>query len=46
MTYSAWDMALTPEGWATVEANCGEFVAQQRALGRGFRKEFESMVFD
>ena len=41
MTYIGWDMALTPEGWEPVEANRGEFVAQQTTLGRGLRKDFE-----
>lgn len=41
MTYIGWDMALTPAGWEPVEANRGEFVAQQITQGRGLRKEFE-----
>ena len=41
MTYIGWDMALTPAGWEPVEANQGEFVAQQVTQGRGLRKEFE-----
>jgi hypothetical protein len=41
MTYIGWDMALTLEGWEPVEANRGEFVAQQTTLGRGLRKDFE-----
>ncbi len=41
MTYIGWDMALTPAGWEPVEANRGEFVAQQVTQGRGLRKEFE-----
>ena len=40
MTYIGWDMALTPDGWEPVEANRGEFVAQQVTLGRGIRGEF------
>ena len=40
MTYIGWDMALTPDGWEPVEANRGEFVAQQVTLGRGMRREF------
>lgn len=43
MTYIGWDMALTPAGWEPVEANRGEFVAQQVTQGRGLRKEFEKM---
>lgn len=41
MTYIGWDMALTPDGWEPVEANRGEFIAQQITQGRGLRKEFE-----
>lgn len=44
VTYIGWDMALTPEGWVCVEANKGEFVAQQTTLGRGLRSEFEALV--
>jgi hypothetical protein len=43
MTYIGWDLALTPDGWEPVEANRGEFVAQQMTQGRGLRKEFEKM---
>lgn len=43
MTYIGWDMALTPQGWALVEANRGEFVAQQTTQDRGLRREFERM---
>ena len=45
MTYIGWDMALAMDGWCCVEANKGEFVAQQLTLGRGLREEFESLVF-
>ncbi len=41
MTYIGWDLALTPDGWEPVEANRGEFIAQQITQGRGLRKEFE-----
>ena len=41
VTFVAWDMALTPEGWVLVEPNLGEFVAQQVCLGHGIRAEFE-----
>lgn len=41
MVYIGWDMALTPDGWEPVEANRGEFVAQQVTQGRGLRREFE-----
>lgn len=44
VTYVGWDMALAPDGWLCVEANKGEFVAQQVTLGRGLRNEFEKMV--
>lgn len=44
VTYVGWDMALAPCGWVCVEANKGEFVAQQVTLGRGLRNEFEKMV--
>lgn len=40
MTYIGWDMALTDDGWEPVEANRGEFVAQQVTLGRGMKKDF------
>lgn len=43
MTYIGWDMALTPDGWEIVEANRGEFIAQQISQGRGLRREFEQM---
>lgn len=41
MTYIGWDLALTPAGWEPVEANRGEFIAQQITQHRGLRKEFE-----
>ena len=41
MVYIGWDMALTPDGWEPVEANRGEFVAQQVTLHRGLRRDFE-----
>lgn len=43
-TFVAWDMSLTPQGWVLVEANRGEFVAQQITLGRGLRRDFESLT--
>jgi len=43
MVYIGWDMALTPDGWEPVEANRGEFVAQQVTQHRGMRREFEGM---
>lgn len=42
LTYCSWDYALTPQGWALVEANKGELIADQRNLGRGLRQEFLS----
>ncbi len=44
VSYIGWDMAHTSEGWICVEANKGEFVAQQTSLGRGLRKEFEKLT--
>lgn len=44
-TYVAWDMTLTPDGWEPVEANLGEFTAQQTCLGRGLRHDFEKAVY-
>ena len=41
MVYIGWDMALTPDGWEPVEANRGEFVAQQVTQQRGLRHQFE-----
>lgn len=41
MTYIGWDLALTAEGWEPVEANRGEFIAQQITQSRGLRREFE-----
>ena len=43
MVYIGWDMALTPDGWEPVEANRGEFIAQQITLNRGLRREFEEI---
>ena len=43
MVYIGWDMALTDNGWEPVEANRGEFVAQQITLHRGLRREFEEI---
>ena len=43
MVYIGWDMALTPNGWEPVEANRGEFVAQQVTQGHGMRREFERL---
>lgn len=43
VTYVGWDIALSLDGWVCVEANKGEFVAQQTTLGRGLRKEFEQL---
>lgn len=43
MVYIGWDMALTPNGWEPVEANRGEFVAQQVTQGHGMRHEFERL---
>ena len=43
MTYIGWDMALTPLGWVLVEANRGEFVAQQVTQGHGLRRAFEQV---
>lgn len=44
VTYIGWDLALTPDGWVCVEANKGEFVAQQTTLERGLRSEFETLA--
>lgn len=41
MTYIGWDMALTTDGWEPVEANRGEFIAQQITLNRGLLHDFE-----
>jgi len=38
-------MALTPNGWIAVEGNKGEFFAEQIALGRGLKREFDSYCF-
>jgi hypothetical protein len=43
LTFIGWDMALTPNGWIAVEGNKGEFFAEQIALGRGLKKEFDQM---
>lgn len=42
--YLSWDMVLTPDGWEPLEANRGEFVAQQVTLGRGLRPDFERLL--
>lgn len=44
VVYVGWDFALTPGGWVLMEANKGEFIAQQVTLGRGLRKEFEQKL--
>ena len=45
LTFIGWDMALTPNGWIAVEGNKGEFFAEQIALGRGLKREFDSYCF-
>lgn len=44
LTFVAWDLALTPQGWIMVEGNKGQFQVQQTVLQRGIRQEFESAV--
>lgn len=44
LVYVGWDLALTPKGWVVVEANKGEFLAQQITQGRGLRPEFEQLI--
>lgn len=44
LAYVAWDMALTPDGWAMVEGNKGQFLVQQLTVGHGIRKEFEALL--
>lgn len=42
--YVGWDMALTPEGWVVIEANCkGQFVVQM-ATKKGIREQFEGYL--
>lgn len=42
--YIGWDLALTPEGWTVVEANCkGQFVVQM-ATKRGLCEQFEAYL--
>lgn len=43
MVYIGWDMALADHGWVLIEANRGEFIAQQITLHRGLRREFEDI---
>lgn len=42
--YVGWDFALTDNGWVLIEGNWGEFVCQQVANGRGYKKEFLSYL--
>lgn len=45
LTFVAWDLALTKDGWVMVEGNKGQFQVQQTVLRRGIRKDFEKAVF-
>lgn len=38
--YIGWDFAHTDKGWILIEGNWGEFVAQQSAMEKGYKKEF------
>ena len=42
--YVGWDFALTNKGWCVIEANWGDFIAQQKTLGRGLYKEFKKIL--
>lgn len=42
--YIGFDMALSKKGWVLVEGNWGEFVMQQRALGKGIKEDFIKLL--
>lgn len=44
MKYIGWDFALTERGWVLIEGNWGQYVAQQSALGKGLRTEFDKYI--
>ena len=44
LKYIGFDFALSCKGWCVIEANWGEFVMQQKALGRGLYKEFKEAL--
>ena len=42
--YVGWDFALTKDGWVMLEGNWGQFLCQQTASERGFKKEFVRLI--
>ncbi len=44
--YVGWDFALTDNGWVLIEGNWGELGAQQVALGRGLKPDFDRYLKD
>ena len=45
MSYLSWDMALTDDGWDTIEVNeIGQLIGPQMTMKRGIRKELKRML--
>lgn len=45
MSYLSWDMALTDDGWDTIEVNeIGQLIGPQMIMKRGIRKELDKIL--